>query len=438
MKISRNLLTSCVLAILLATLIQESGAQSISIENVAIFDVTSGATLAAQNIVIEDGLIARIGPTLTMPLPDNLTVVPGEGLTVLPGLTDSHVHMTAIDVGTFLANGVTSVRELNGSPEHLKLRKQIAGQEILGPRMLVSSPLISGKEIDFRHVLAETSDQAAKLVEDFHAAGYDYLKIYDDLPVDVYRGIVATAKGLGMNYVGHIPKSVGLGGVLAAEQSIEHNEKIINEVLHQDDVVADKLHSVAQAIARSGVAVTPTLAVHEFLSDRQNEDLQDRLLSDEMAYVDDEIVAWWKSVFPNREGNRIQNEGTGAADFLRAQRILLENMKDLGVPILAGTDTPNPLMIAGFSLHDELDALVRAGLSNTAAIRSATLTPGAQMPWSVPLGKVEVGYAADLVLVVGDPARDLSTLRNPFGVIVGGVWLDKGHLQKILATARRN
>jgi hypothetical protein len=238
-----------------------------------------------------------------------------------------------------------------------------------------------------------------------------------------------------MNLVGHIPNGVGLQSTLNAGQSIEHNEKIVADVLSPNYSDFDPLRGVAELISLSGVTVTATLAVHEFLSDRQSQEVQDRLSATEMGYVDNDIADWWRSTFPKRDEYNSHNPGS--MNFLSAQRFLLVEMADHGVPILAGTDTPNPLMVAGFSLHDELNALVRAGLSNEAAIRAATLTPGIHMPWHVKLGEVKVGYAADLVLVRGDPATDLSILRTPVGVIANGNWLSRTKLDELLAAARR-
>jgi len=343
--------------------------------------------------------------------------------------------MNEIDAGTFLANGVTSVRELNGSPQHLQLRNDIASGNILGPRMLVSSPLISGRSIQFRHVLLETPAQASPLVDELHNAGYDYLKIYDDLSASAYKQLVTSANNLSMDLVGHIPNDVGLQNVLRARQSIEHNEKIIADVLSPNYSDLDPLRDVAELISQSGVTVTATLAVHEFLSDRQSEEVRNRLAAKELDYVDDDIVDWWSSTFPNRDEDSSPNPGS--LNFLNAQRFLLLELAKHGVPILAGTDTPNPLMVAGFSLHDELDALVRAGLSNEAAIRAATLTPGIHMPWNVRLGELKVGYVADLILVRGHPAKDLTILRTPAGVIVNGYWLSRNRLDELLVAALR-
>jgi len=411
-------------------------AKSLLIENVSVYDVSSGDVRPDQSILVIDNTISQVGMKSSIDVPEGATLISGDGLTALPGLTDSHVHMNEIDAGTFLANGVTSVRELNGSPQLLQLRDAIARGEVRGPRMLVSSPLISGKDIQFRHILLTSPLQADKLPMEMQLAGYDYLKIYDDLSLNVYQRLADSANDVGIELAGHIPEKVGLLKVLSAGQHIEHNEKIVAAILLPDYSNLEPLDEAADRILEAGIAVTPTLAVHEFLSNRQSNEVRNRLVSSELAYVDSGIVEWWKSMF--RALGQTNRAMQGAQNFLNAQRYLLARMEERGVPIMVGTDTPNPLMVAGFSLHDELDALVRAGLSNEAAIRAATQTPGAQMPWSNRVGEIKSGFAADIVFVRGNPARDIKVLREPAGVIANGEWLDRKSLDEILQLARRN
>lgn len=122
--------------------------------------------------------------------------------------------------------------------------------------------------------------------------------------------------------------------------------------------------------------------------------------------------------------------------YRRALRRLVAELAKEGVPLLAGTDTPNPYMVPGFSLHDELDALVRAGLTPREALAAATVTPGAVLPLPVKTGKVAAGYAADLVAVEGDPLEDLTWLRQPWAIMVGGRWLDRARLDELLRQVR--
>jgi hypothetical protein len=407
------------------------------IRNVDILDVETRTYRQNQTLIVIDGLISQIGESDSIQVPHDSKIIDGSGRILMPGLTDAHAHLTEQDIGLFLANGITSVREMNGSPTHLRLRENIVLGAVVGPRLLVSSPLITGKELQYRHELVEDPVGVAELIAQLVGEGYDYIKIYDDLSLDSYAAIAESAREHSVGLAGHIPASVGLGGVLSAGQMLEHNEKIVVEVLGSDFSDLSGLEKAAQAISESGVTVTPTLAVHEFMSDRRNTEIGHRMTAAELDYVDDDILMWWQSVFGSENGREIDDQDSGAAPFLAAQRRLLRELVKRGVPILAGTDTPNPLMIAGFSLHDELAALVRAGLTPMEAIRSATVVPGQQLAWTAPIGKVEVGYAADLILFDSDPLIDLSILRRPNAVVANGIWLDREALDAMLQRALR-
>ena len=126
MKSSCALFIGFYIAVLICVPAESSVAQSLAVENIAIYDVSSGEVRSGQTIVISDGVISQVGMSSSIIIPDDATVIIGTGLTAMPGLTDAHVHMNEIDAGTFLANGVTSVRELNGSPQHLQLRDDLA------------------------------------------------------------------------------------------------------------------------------------------------------------------------------------------------------------------------------------------------------------------------------------------------------------------------
>jgi len=407
------------------------------IRNVDILDVETGSYRRNQNLIVQDGLITKIGASDSIQAPDDSDIIDASGRILMPGLTDAHAHLTERDIGLFLANGITSVREMNGSPTHLRLRENIALGDVLGPRVLVSSPLITGRELRFRHELVEDPVRVADLIAQLANEAYDYIKIYDDLSLDSYAAIVESASQHSISLAGHIPESVGLKGVLSAGQMLEHNEKIVVDVLGYDFSDLSGLENAAQAISESGVSVTPTLAVHEFMSDRRNPEIALRMTAEELAYVDDDILMWWRSVFESENGRELHEQDSVVPPFLAAQRRLVRELAKRGVPILVGTDTPNPLMIPGFSLHDELAALVRAGLTPMDAIRSATLVPGQQLAWTARIGKVEVGYAADVILIDGDPLVDLSLLRRPSAVITNGIWLDRRAIDAMLQQALR-
>lgn len=386
--------------------------------------------LDAHTILVRDGRIAWLGPDSAAEVPPEARVIDVEGSWVLPGLADMHVHAGAGDFPAFVASGVTTIREMNGTTEHLDLRLAVREGRVLGPSLIVTGPLIAGVEQRWRHALARTPEEGRMLVAEHARLGFDAVKVYDGLGRETYDAIVAAATGVGLPFVGHVPRAVGLAGVLeAGQRSIEHVGQIAHELPSADPGGLDE---VARRIAESGAWVTPTLASEEALSRRGTSWYAERLARPEVALVDPGLTAWWLSL----------NEGTPDTATTERRRqyregvaALVRALRDAGVPLVAGTDAPNPLMVPGFSLHEELAALVEAGLSPYEAIRAATLEAARVAGAEGEFGTLRTGARADLVVVVADPFADVGVLRRPAAVMVRGEWLARERLDELLAAA---
>ena len=214
------------------------------------------ALLPNGTVVVRDGRIAAVNPPTA---PAGVCRVDLAGKVLLPGLADMHVHTAEPELPLFLANGVTLIREMNGSPTHLRLRDRIARGEVIGPRMLVASPLMVGAPLQYRHRLIATPAEAVIAVREVKAAGYDYLKIYEGLSRESYDAFVEEAATLGVPLDGHIPAAVGLARVLETGQSLQHMEKIGMAIGgHQGDTT--QLGRAAALFAGRRTWVTPTLA----------------------------------------------------------------------------------------------------------------------------------------------------------------------------------
>ncbi len=422
---------------LMAVLLSASGLQPMdttAFVGVAVADVDAGTLVPGQTVTVAGGRILAREPAGGRPLDPWVRVINGQELTLFPGLVDAHTHSDSLGFGLFLANGVTAIREMNGAERHLRWRDDIAAGTLRGPRMLVTSELLTGTPFPgVRYRLIESVDDAHVAGREAVALGYDYLKIYDGLSVPEYEALVEEARVGNIPITGHIPADVGLAGVLAAGQGLEHAEKIVVDVLGHSFEDLAPLESAMDAIASAGVPVTATLAVHEVLT--ATGDLIVRLRdADELNYMSAGTLGWWASVSgrdPAPEGTE-----TRGTRFMRAQRTLVKGLEARGVPIFAGTDTPNPLMVPGFSLHEELEALVHAGLTRREALAAATTTPGRLLPYGLATGEIEPGYAADLLLVRGNPFDDLSVLRQPLGVMAAGHWYDRPQLDAFLSEVR--
>jgi imidazolonepropionase-like amidohydrolase len=220
---------------------------------------------------------------------------------------------------------------------------------------------------------------------------------------------------------------VGLARALeAGQRSLEHVGQIAHAIESAEPAA---LEEVGGSIARSGAWVTPTLASEEALSRRGTPWYAERLARPETALVDPDLLAWWRSLASaspdpaEAEHRRRYREGTGA---------LVRALRSAGVPLLAGTDTPNPLMVPGFSLHDELAALVDAGLTPYEAIRAATAEAARFAGAEGEFGTIRPGARADLVVVAADPLADVGALRVPEGVMVRGEWLTRERLEALV------
>jgi imidazolonepropionase-like amidohydrolase len=386
--------------------------------------------LAAHTILVRDGRIAWIGPDSLADVPPGARIIDAGGSWVVPGLADMHVHAGEEDLPVFVANGVTTVREMNGTPAHLALRAEIREGRRAGPSLIVTGPLLAGEEQPWRHVVVRTPDEGRALVGNQAEAGYDAIKIYDGLSRETYDVIAAAADSAGIPFVGHVPRAVGLERVLeAGQRSIEHVNQIAETLRSADSVV---LAEVAAGIARTGAWVTPTLASVEALSRRGTPWYEERLAMREVGLVDPGLVEWWRSLGAEAPDSAHQARRGASVEDTRA---LVRALRDADVPLLAGTDTPNPLMVPGFALHEELAALVAAGLSPYEALRAATAEAARFAGATEEFGTIREGSRADLVVVAGDPLSDVAALRRPVGVMVRGEWFPRESLEALISEA---
>jgi imidazolonepropionase-like amidohydrolase len=415
-------------------LIASPGADSaIVFRNVSLVPMDSERVLRDQTVVVRNGTIVAIGDAKTAALPADAVVIEGAGKYLLPGLADMHVHTDPGDFALFLANGITTVREMNGSANHLKWRAQLAAGELLGPRLFVASTMIAGEKQRYRHVLVTSPDQAAKVVQEFAEQKYDFIKVYDGLSRAVYDQIVQTARAEKIPVVGHIPSAVGLERVLeSGQKSIEHTEQIEYATASVESPLnAQQAAAVAAQIVRANAWVTPTLASQEVLCRQGTAWFNSLFERPEMKFVDSSTLSWWSSL-KRDSGSAKSGEDDMGSRFFSSQANLVKSLNDRHALILAGTDTPNPLLVPGFSLYDELRNLHEAGLTAFEALQTATTNPAKFLGLLEESGTVATGKRADLVLVDDNPLQNLATLRTPVGVMLGGKWFSRPQLKEML------
>ena len=405
--------------------------RDIAFVNVNVVPMDRERVLLDQTVIIKDGRIAEIGPSAKVKVPKEALTVDGKSkLYLMPGLADMHTHLRyESDLALYVASGVTTVRNMRGTPRHLEWRGKVEKGELLGPRIYTTGPILSGPRSGFQEI--NTKEEAIKAVTEQKKAGYDAIKVYDQLPREAYDGVIAAAKQEGLPVFGHAPSAVGIEGVLKAGQaSIEHAEQYVYHFYGDEyndfeakkiPEIEKKVPEIAKATREAGTWVCPTLGtIENFIL--QVDDLEKLLARPELKYTHPETLAWW------RTQQKDSSEINKVID--RFQASLVRAFRDAGVRMLAGTDMYAIGFVPGFSLHRELQSLVKAGLTPYQALETATRNPGELMKGN--FGTVSVGQAADLILVDGNPLKDVSNVAQLKGVMVRGRWLPETELHQML------
>jgi imidazolonepropionase-like amidohydrolase len=420
-------------ALLLAQSKGDRQSKSLVLTHVTVIDVTSGTTKPNMTVVITGDRISQVEEASKVVTPPGATVVDAAGKFLIPGLWDMHVHWYIRDTfSLFIANGVTGIRQMFGNSELLRWREDIAKGSLLGPRMLVASPIIDGPQPVWPNsIVARNEDEGRKAVRNVKQWGADFVKVYSLLPRDAYFAIADEAKRQGLSFVGHVPSSVSPAEASdAGQKSIEHltgiRARAVARALETDN--DQKSADLFARFVKNETWQCPTLTVRRSNAYQGDENFgRDQRLK----FIPPRIQERWSQRIANRNERNFANAKN---NFQKELEIVGAMQKD-GVPLLAGTDTGNPFCFPGFSLHDELALLVIAGLTPVEALRSATLNPAKFLGLDKTLGTIEQGKIADLILLDANPFEDVRNTQKINAVVSNGRLFDRKALNKMLDQA---
>lgn len=446
----KTLVITLAMGLLLAT---TANGASTAFVNVNVVPMTSETVIESQTVVVTDGVIISISAVNDTAVPADAVVVDGTDRYLMPGLTEMHGHVPGLTsgnlervLGLFIANGITTVRGMLGQPSHLVMRSDIHERKLLGPRLITSGPSFNGRSVS-------SPEQGVQMVEDQHAAGYDFLKIHPGLTRDEFDAIAEAANRLGIRFAGHVPEDVGVARALEAGiATIDHFDGYMESLLpvHDDPsgglagffgvFIADqadlsRIPEIAQATADANVWNVPTesLFEHVTVADWTPEDLA---RWPEMKYMPRESVAQWESAKRALLNDANYNAKTARRAVEIRQKLIME-LKNSGGGLLLGSDSPQIFNVPGFALHRELKYLVDAGLTPFEALQTGTVNVSGFFSSEDTFGSVQEGLEADLILLDANPFEDINNSRRIHGVMVRGTWLSRTDLDRLLERFER-
>jgi len=338
---------------------------------------------------------------------------------LLPGLVDCHVHysdnkdlFSAYD-SLYLKYGITKLIALNGTDNLLKHRESVRNTTIMGPDIYCSSPRNNDPSM--------TASQANALLKEYKMKGYDFIKIYNDLSKNGFEVFSKNAKKYGLRLLGHIPNSIGTFGVLQSDMElVSHAEEFlyhspVNYLMGEvtQPVKPDELYinQLADSVSKYKKYVSPTLiAFKSILYSARN--IKEYVNSVPLPQ-NHPIADYWKwsplaSFIPKKFSK--ENSISRLQYAYDYQLKLVKAFNNKGVEILLGTDSPTiPGLVPGYSLHQEMQILSNAGLSNYDILKSATLNAAQFLNISNDFGTIEVGKEASFILLSKNP---LAAIEN--------------------------
>jgi imidazolonepropionase-like amidohydrolase len=451
---------------------------SLVIDHVTVIDATGGPELTDQVVVITGDSIVGVAKSGSIEIPKDARRIDARGKFLIPGLWDMHTHIAGINANPLwakqtllpllVANGITGIRDMGGDLDALESwRREIENGTLTGPRIVAAGPMLlpsrragaSPEPVDPAILRVGTLEESRGAVDNLQKRGADFVKIIE-VSRENYFAIADESKKDLIPFAGHIPSEVtATEASNAGQKSIEHiiysslafdcsaqgdelRQKMQEAYAKRDtqaaaDITdqanhtfsAEKAAALWQTFKKNGTWVTPTLFsiwvnAHQLKMSPDDPQLAylPASLRKEWAPAknpskdDRDTEAWWQRQFEN-------------------DRKLTGEMNRAGVRLLAGSDSLDRYDFVGTSLHQELQMLVSAGLKPLEALQTTMLNP-AEFLAIAKSGRISTGYVADLVLLDGDPTKDIANTGKIAAVFLRGRFFPREELNAMLAKAR--
>ena len=444
----------------------DPSAQTLVFTNVNVVDTRAGRILPGMTVVVRNGRIQGVARVGLIAENHNVRMINAAGKYMMPGLWDMDVRTAStaaawnehIIYPLYVANGVTGVRDMGGDPDLLDQRNQrVEDGTLPGPHILVAGPILSGGKSNTQTVALNNPTEAREAVVKLKEHGMNLLTMRSDISRDSYYALADEAARLKIQFAGPVPDSITVAEASAAGQrSIERLSGILLACSSKEDALRQQgSQALANQDVRPHASVTtlamatydPEKAWNLFVQLANNNTWQVPALvwSQTMASMGDTNLA----LDPRLKYVPISVQRKWELEQLRVRTLpevlelakkesareleLVNNMRRAGIQFMAGSDGPEPYVLPGFSLHTELEWLVKSGFSPIQALQSATFNPALFLAKLDRFGVLETGHAADLVLLEANPLEDIRNTRKIAAVVKTGKYYSRQELDKMLA-----
>jgi hypothetical protein len=425
-----------------AVALTQKTAGPIAITNVRVFDAKTGKVHEDQTVLIEGGLIQQLGKASNLKLPAAVKVIPGQGKMLLPGLWDNHTHYDMSQGIYHLAAGVTNIKDMGNSLDLPEIKKQVDSDALLGPEITVWSGFI-----DYAGPFAGPTGKIVKTLEEGIAAvnfyadnGYQQVKLYSSLPVDWVKPIAAEAHKRGLKVVGHIPSFMTATRAVndGYDQIIHMNMVMLNFLGDTLDTrsmgrftkVASRSRNIdlngpeakkfIQLLKQKKTVVDPTMMIFESMFTNEPGKLAAGYEMTQNMFPADFKRGLYNGGLPTMKGHEAEYRQS-FDNMMKMLALLHKN----GITFVPGTDD-----FPGFALQRELELYAKAGVPNAEVLKKATLVSAQVAGKEKEYGSIEVGKKANLILVDGDPVKNIADIRKVDMTMKNGNMYDPKALYK--------
>jgi imidazolonepropionase-like amidohydrolase len=446
--------------------------QQFAITHVTVIDSTTNGPRVDQTVIVAVGRITAAGPASRVKVPRDAHIIDASGKFLIPGLWDMHVHLAGLNADPIwskqvllpllLANGITGVRDMGGDLDVLLAwKKDIESGALVGPHIVASGPfLVSNGKKTVEQYPVTTADEARAAVRDLKRRGADFVKIISLPSKEVFLAVADEAKKQGITFAGHLPFQVSvIEASDAGIHSIEHllysafslsfsskeddlRSRLVaaeekgdsvawEQIAHESDATysPEKAATLFATLKRNRTWVTPTLASLDITAHPEDWSADDP----QLAFVPGTLAQQWRDSIKDAQ---MKERAAWLARQAANDWKLTGELHHAGIPLLVGSDSLDPFVFPGESLHRELAEVVRAGLSPEDALAAATMGAARFLGRERELGTVETGKLADLVILDGSPLENIANTQRVAAVVHAGNYLDRAALDNLLVQAK--